>query len=464
MIMEFLDTSLSILGGLIVGLVIGVVTPILLELHGSKSLRKSLYREIGSLYVAIKDLCDRIEKGDSAKQAIEHYAYNSLFPLFDLVAKDLSKLERFYQLNDSAAILEAYRMLCSPFRPGNSQNPTTYEDQYLELAATITQFEILVKQDGIHLDTELLSKIGNEADKPFKRKIDFLIDPSKKDVRDLTRKLANVRLISSDKLLDENKDGTDARYNKGLALDRLGRHSEAIAEFDKVLQVDGKNLLALAGKGIALDRSGEYQEAITCFDQALKIDPRHTISLVGRGWALIELGEYDEATAWFDRALKIDPRYTYALAGKGLALSRKNDFDHAVDCYNKALKIDGNDINTLAHKGLALTSLRQCKNAFVCYERALEIDPEDACTLLNKAETLLAQHKEEDAKELLKKVIEVNPCDVSLLDKLIGNLEQVDLLDAAIVCCDKVLDINKSLTRVVQKKASLLQTLTKDFD
>lgn len=111
MIMELLDASLNVIGGLITGLIIGIVTPLILERHAGKSLQRSLYREIGNLYVTIRTLCERIDEGDSAKDTIEHYVYHSLFPLFDLVAKDPSKLERFYQLKNSAAILA--RIGCS---------------------------------------------------------------------------------------------------------------------------------------------------------------------------------------------------------------------------------------------------------------------------------------------------------------------------------------------------------------
>jgi len=69
-------------------------------------------------------------------------------------------------------------------------------------------------------------------------------------------------------------------YNEGMALYNQDNYDEAIAKFDKALEIDpnyekAKKLLchSWCGKGDNLSEKGEYSEAITCYDKAIGIDP-----------------------------------------------------------------------------------------------------------------------------------------------------------------------------------------------
>ena len=66
---------------------------------------------------------------------------------------------------------------------------------------------------------------------------------------------------------------------------------------------------------------GRYDEAIQYYDKALQIDPNDTVALNNKGVALSDLDRYDEAIQNYDKALQIDPNYTDALNNKGNALS-----------------------------------------------------------------------------------------------------------------------------------------------
>ena len=51
-------------------------------------------------------------------------------------------------------------------------------------------------------------------------------------------------------------------YNKGIALDTLGKSEEAITWYDKALAIDPNYVSALLNKGVALDTLGRSEEAI----------------------------------------------------------------------------------------------------------------------------------------------------------------------------------------------------------
>src|SRR5215216_3719357 len=65
-------------------------------------------------------------------------------------------------------------------------------------------------------------------------------------------------------------------YNKGLALDSLGKSEEAITYYDKVLAIDPNDVDALNNKGAALGKLGKSQEAIQYFDKVLQQESNTT--------------------------------------------------------------------------------------------------------------------------------------------------------------------------------------------
>jgi tetratricopeptide (TPR) repeat protein len=76
----------------------------------------------------------------------------------------------------------------------------------------------------------------------------------------------------------------------------LGRNSEAIAAFEKALEIDPKWAIPLFGPGTGLGRNcpkfhwGPHKEAIAAFEKALEIDPKFHYAWNGLGNALNDLG------------------------------------------------------------------------------------------------------------------------------------------------------------------------------
>ena len=62
-------------------------------------------------------------------------------------------------------------------------------------------------------------------------------------------------------------------------------------------------------KGTALYYLGKYEEAIATYDKAIEIDPQYADAWNNKGSALGCLGKYEEAIAAYDKAIEIDPQY-----------------------------------------------------------------------------------------------------------------------------------------------------------
>ncbi|PZO34016.1 MAG: hypothetical protein DCF17_21015, partial [Shackletoniella antarctica] len=177
-------------------------------------------------------------------------------------------------------------------------------------------------------------------------------------------------IASYDAALAIKPDKHEALYNKGIALDELGRYEEAIACYDAALAIKPDDHQALYNKGYALFNLGRYEEAIASYDAALAIKPDKHEALYNRGIALYYLGRYEEAIASYDAALAIKPDYHEALNNKGYALFNLGRYEEAIACYDAALAIKPDKHAALNSKGVALGNLGRYEEAIASYDAA----------------------------------------------------------------------------------------------
>ena len=50
-----------------------------------------------------------------------------------------------------------------------------------------------------------------------------------------------------------------------------------------------------------------YEEAIKCFDKAIQVDPNDSLALFHKGYALHHLSRLVNAMKWYDKAIRLEP-------------------------------------------------------------------------------------------------------------------------------------------------------------
>ena len=127
--------------------------------------------------------------------------------------------------------------------------------------------------------------------------------------------------------------------DQAIALRKEGTYGEAIALYDKALELNPNYITALADKGTALCSLGKYDEAIACYGKALEINPDYVVALAGKGFALISMEKYEDALMPIERALELNPGHFKSLANKGIALMELESYEGARDAFESALFI-----------------------------------------------------------------------------------------------------------------------------
>ncbi len=123
----------------------------------------------------------------------------------------------------------------------------------------------------------------------------------------------------------------------GTILCGCGRIEEAIACYQKAVEVNPDYVQAYSNLGLALAGRGQIDEAIAHFQKALEIKPDYAPVHNNLGLALADRGRIDEAISHYQEALTVDPEYAEAHNNLANALANSGQFDEAIIHYQKAL-------------------------------------------------------------------------------------------------------------------------------
>ena len=176
-----------------------------------------------------------------------------------------------------------------------------------------------------------------------------------------------------------------AHDNLGILLRRKGQLDEAIAHFQKALEIQPDNARVHNNLGNALLQNGQLDEAIAHFQKALEIQPNLAVVHDNLGAVFLKKGQIDEAIARFRRALDIQPGLVEAHYNLGLALFQKGQLDSAIAHFAKVLEIQPDLADAHANLGTVFLQKGQVAEAMVHFQKVLELQPQNIQVLNNLA-------------------------------------------------------------------------------
>jgi protein O-mannosyl-transferase len=178
--------------------------------------------------------------------------------------------------------------------------------------------------------------------------------------------------------VSQNANSWTAHHNLGNALVTKGRDDEAIAHFQKALEIQPDFAMAHNNLGNALLAKGQTDEAIAHFQKALEIQPDDATAHNNLGNVLLQSGRADDAIHHFEKALAARPDYAWAHYNLGNALLARGRRDEAVAHFQKALEIKPDLVEAQINLGNVLFLKGQVNEAIAHFRSALELRPDHA--------------------------------------------------------------------------------------
>lgn len=130
-------------------------------------------------------------------------------------------------------------------------------------------------------------------------------------------------------------------------------YSSRIAEAEKIVAADPKNVNAWIALGNDYFDTEQAQKSINAYGKALELQPNNPNVLTDQGVMFRKVGWYDKALANFEKAQKLEPNHLQSMYNMGVVYA--NDLKQpskAVEVWNRYLKIDSNSATASQIRGL----------------------------------------------------------------------------------------------------------------
>jgi tetratricopeptide (TPR) repeat protein len=129
---------------------------------------------------------------------------------------------------------------------------------------------------------------------------------------------------------------------------------------------------------------GKIEDALACYERALQLNPKDESGWTNKGNILYSLGRPAEALECYERALTLNSKLDRAWMNKGMALNALGKNEEALDSYRKAIELNTNLEQAWYLRGLTLM------NVYSRYEDALPYLKEAARLGSEEARKMLA--------------------------------------------------------------------------
>ena len=192
-------------------------------------------------------------------------------------------------------------------------------------------------------------------------------------------------------------------------------YQEAIAAFNKAVQLNPETLYTYYKRGEAKAALGEHEAAIADYDKAIQLNAEDIYLYYNRGQARETLGDYEAAVADYDKAIQLDPEYANAYNRRGVLYDDFGDLESARGNMEKAETF--------------------YKAAIADYDKAIQLNPKNAAAYNNRG---------------------VSHDNLGDLESARGNTEKAETFyKAAIADYDKAIQLNPKNADVYKKPRSI---------
>ena len=226
---------------------------------------------------------------------------------------------------------------------------------------------------------------------------------------------ARAALTEADKLKPE-----DVRAKIGLAQSFVsqGKIKEGEAEIDEALGRKPDSVEALVLKGELRRLNKDLDGAVAQFDKAVNVNDRNLLARLGRAASLIDLGKDQDAQADLDAVFRRVPKHPLASYLQALVLAKKKDYAAAQETLQQAGRFLDNHMPSVFLRGAINYALNQYEQAVANLERYTQAVPSNVRARKLLGATLVRKREAARAIKVLEPMVTEDTKDAQLLTLL----------------------------------------------
>jgi protein O-GlcNAc transferase len=213
-------------------------------------------------------------------------------------------------------------------------------------------------------------------------------------------------------------------YEKGRSCLKRGNLAEALAAFNKAIELNDMAVEVFHDFGVALQLSGNFTAAFDAFKRAVVLTPTLAQAWFNGGCMLCAMQQPRKAIAWFKRALELNPDSAHTHYNLANAYKAVEQIANSIDAYRQCLRLDPDIPEAHNNLGTVLMRVGQLEQAGKCFQRATDLKGDYVQALYNRGLVLSRRQRVDDAIEMAYRCLSVEPEYGDALAHLVSLLQQ----------------------------------------
>ncbi|XP_071844864.1 uncharacterized protein [Apostichopus japonicus] len=207
-------------------------------------------------------------------------------------------------------------------------------------------------------------------------------------------------------VLDDSLDNLMAFFHRGILYVEMGKHRDAISDFENVLKLNKHMSAAYVNMGlIYMNKLDNYYKAIQKFTSAIKVDPTYDRALVCRGEAYNKIHKSRHALKDFTSAIHLRPDQQHYYMYRGRVLLKMKNLELASFCVKHASGLSHGLGSSPTQQAAVQSFLQNYKKAIDVLTNSVKVQP-NAPSYILLGKTQIKAKKYREAVESLENALE----------------------------------------------------------
>ena len=178
------------------------------------------------------------------------------------------------------------------------------------------------------------------------------------------------------KLLGGDNRPHAVHYSHGFAKYNSGQYKEALANFNKAIELKPDFAEAHYSRGNTRNKlNQDAREEVIDFNKAIELKPDFIDAYMNRGFARCKLNQYEKAIEDYNKVIELKSDYADAYYSRGFARCKLNQYEEAIEDYSKVIELQPDYADAYLNRGYSKADLHQYKEAIIDFNKAVELKP-----------------------------------------------------------------------------------------
>lgn len=194
----------------------------------------------------------------------------------------------------------------------------------------------------------------------------------------------NNAIANYNKAIDLKPDNASAYKNRADAWKETKDIEKSLADYNKAIALNPDYAYAYNSRANLWNKKGDYEKAIIDYNKAIDLKPYNAYLYYNRGFTRYENGDYEKALEDYSKSIDLKSDYAVTYNSRGNIWFKKGNFEKAIEDYDKAIELKPDHFEAYNNRGIALANQKKFDIAIENFNKSIDLLANNAIAYNNR--------------------------------------------------------------------------------